>query len=329
MQKKGQGLEALAGDWGQRPQGLKKGRCVLDGIFNIYKEKGFTSHDVVAVVRKTIHMKKVGHTGTLDPDAEGVLPICVGRATKLSDIIMDGRKSYRAVLRLGITTTTEDASGEVLETRPVEFDEEKICRAALSFIGKQEQIPPMYSAIKVNGKKLYELAREGKEIERKARLIEIYDIRIRRFLPPDAVELDVDCSKGTYIRTLCADIGKALGCGGHMAELLRTAAGAFTIENAVRLSQLKEWAEQEQAENHLLSMEQALREFPKIRIAERFTKLLVNGARLPEYSFAEQGGAFAGGETAAVYDSAGNLTGLYTVHKDEAGLYVKPLKMLI
>ncbi len=211
----------------------------------------------------------------------------------------------------------------------MEFDEEKICRAALSFIGKQEQIPPMYSAIKVNGKKLYELAREGKEIERKARLIEIYDIRIRRFLPPDAVELDVDCSKGTYIRTLCADIGKALGCGGHMAELLRTAAGAFTIENSVRLSQLKEWAEQGQAENHLLSMEQALREFPKIRIAERFTKLLVNGARLPEYSFAEQGGAFAEGETAAVYDSTGNLTGLYTVHKDEAGLYVKPLKMLI
>lgn len=301
----------------------------MDGIFNIYKEKGFTSHDVVAVVRKTIHMKKVGHTGTLDPDAEGVLPICVGRATKLSDIIMDGRKSYRAVLRLGITTTTEDASGEVLETRPVEFDEEKIRRAALSFIGKQEQIPPMYSAIKVNGKKLYELAREGKEIERKARMIEIYDIRIRCFLPPDAVEMDVDCSKGTYIRTLCADIGKALGCGGHMAELLRTAAGAFTIENSVRLSQLKEWAEQGQAENHLLSMEQALREFRKIRIAERFTKLLVNGARLPEYSFAEQGGAFAEGETVAVYDSAGNLTGLYTVHKDEAGLYVKPLKMLI
>ena len=316
---------------GQSPTvlALKKGRCVLDGIFNIYKEKGFTSHDVVAVVRKTIHMKKVGHTGTLDPDAEGVLPICVGRATKLSDIIMDGRKSYRTVLRLGITTTTEDASGEILATCPVEFDEEKIRRAVLSFIGKQEQIPPMYSAIKVNGKKLYELAREGKEIERKARLIEIYDIRIRRFLPPDAVELDVDCSKGTYIRTLCADVGKALDCGGHMAELLRTAAGAFTIENAVRLSQLKEWAEQGQAENHQLSMEQALREFPKIHIAERFTKLLVNGARLPAHSFAEQGGAFAEGETAAVYDSAGNLTGLYTVHKDEAGLYVKPLKMLI
>lgn len=187
----------------------------------------------------------------------------------------------------------------------------------------------MYSAIKVNGKKLYELAREGKEIERKARKVEIYDIKISRFLPPDCVEFDVGCSKGTYIRTLCADIGRALGCGGHMAELLRTAAGAFTVENAVRLSQLKEWAEQGQAESHLLSMEQALQGFPKIRISERFTKLLVNGARLRDYSFAERRGSLCEGETAAVYDSAGSLTGLYTVQQDESGIYIKPLKMLI
>lgn len=300
----------------------------MDGIFNIYKEKGFTSHDVVAVVRRTIHMKKVGHTGTLDPDAEGVLPICVGRATKLSDIIMDGRKSYRAMLRLGITTTTEDASGEILETRPVEFDEGKIRQAILSFIGPQEQTPPMYSAIKVNGKKLYELAREGKEIERKARKIEIFGIKIRRFLPPDCVELDVDCSKGTYIRTLCADIGKALGCGGHMAALLRTAAGAFTVENAITLAQLKEWAEQGQAEKHLLSMEQALEGFPKIRISGRFTRLLVNGARLREYSFAAKPAALRAGETAAVYDSGGALVGIYTVYQEE-GLAIKPQKMLI
>lgn len=301
----------------------------MDGIFNIYKEKGFTSHDVVAVVRRTLHMKKVGHTGTLDPDAEGVLPVCVGRATKLSDIIMDGRKSYRAMLRLGVTTTTEDASGEILETRPVAFDEEKIAQAVRSFIGKQEQIPPMYSAVKVNGKKLYELAREGREIERKARKIEIYNIQIRRFLPPDCVELEIDCSKGTYIRTLCADIGRALGCGGHMAELLRTAAGAFRVEDAVTLSQLKEWAEQGQAERHLLSMEQALRDFPRIRISERFTKLLLNGAKLWEYSFAEKDKNLRAGQTAAVYDSAGSLTGLYTVRQDETGLYIKPLKMLI
>jgi tRNA pseudouridine55 synthase len=188
----------------------------LDGIFNIYKEKGFTSHDVVAIVRRTIHMKKVGHTGTLDPDAEGVLPVCVGKATKLSDVIMDGRKSYRAMLRLGMTTTTEDASGEVLETKEVDFNEDKIREVVASFIGRLEQVPPMYSAVKVNGKKLYELAREGKEIERKSRTIEVYDIRIRQFLPPDRVEIDVDCSKGTYIRTLCSEIGKALGCGGHV-----------------------------------------------------------------------------------------------------------------
>ena len=172
----------------------------MDGIFNIYKEKGFTSHDVVAIVRRTIHMKKVGHTGTLDPDAEGVLPVCVGKATKLSDVIMDGRKSYRAMLRLGITTTTEDASGEVLETKEVDFNEDRIREVAASFIGKLEQVPPMYSAVKVNGKKLYELAREGKEIERKSRTIEVYDIRIRQFLPPDRVEFDVDCSKGTLLR---------------------------------------------------------------------------------------------------------------------------------
>lgn len=301
----------------------------MDGIFNIYKEKGFTSHDVVAVVRRTLHMKKVGHTGTLDPDAEGVLPICVGRATKLSDYIMDGRKSYRAVLRLGVTTTTEDASGEILETRPVELDEEKIRQAALSFIGKQEQTPPMYSAIKVNGKKLYELAREGKEIERKARPIEIYGIKIRRFLPPDCVEMDVDCSKGTYIRTLCADIGKALGCGGHMASLLRTAAGAFAVDDAVTLAQLAEWAEQGQAESHLLPMEQALAGFPKIRVSGRFTKLLQNGARLRDYSFAEKPPALREGEIAAVYGEGGALAGLYTVQRDENGFYIKPRTMLI
>ena len=250
----------------------------MDGIFNIYKEKGFTSHDVVAIVRRTIHMKKVGHTGTLDPDAEGVLPVCVGKATKLSDVIMDGRKSYRAMLRLGITTTTEDASGEVLETKAVVFDEEKIRAAVTAFIGRLEQVPPMYSAVKVNGKKLYELAREGKEIARKARTIEVYDIRIRRFLPPDRVEMDIDCSKGTYIRTLCADIGKALGCGGHMAELLRTATGSFSLENAIKLDDLKALAEQERAEEALLTMQEALRDFPVIKIAEGSTKLLYNGA---------------------------------------------------
>lgn len=301
----------------------------MDGIFNIYKEKGFTSHDVVAIVRRTIHMKKVGHTGTLDPDAEGVLPVCVGKATKLSDVIMDGRKSYRAMLRLGITTTTEDASGEVLETKDVDFNEEKIREVIASFIGKLDQVPPMYSAVKVNGKKLYELAREGKEIERKSRTIEVYDIRIRQFLPPDRVEIDVDCSKGTYIRTLCADIGKALGCGGHMAELLRTATGAFSLENAIKLSELKELGEQDRAEEVLLTMEEALKDFPVIKVAEASTKLLYNGGKIQAKFFEEKPASLQIGEIVTVFDHESNLVGLYEIKEEENNFFIKPFKMLI
>lgn len=301
----------------------------MDGIFNIYKEKGFTSHDVVAIVRRTIHMKRVGHTGTLDPDAEGVLPVCVGKATKLSDVIMDGKKSYRAMLRLGITTTTEDASGEILETKAVAFDEDKIRAVAASFIGRLEQVPPMYSAVKVNGKKLYELAREGKEVARKARSIEIYDIRIRRLLPPDRVEMDIDCSKGTYIRTLCADFGKALGCGGHMEALLRTATGSFSLENAIKLEELEALAEQGRAEEALLTMREALGGFPIIKIAEGSTKLLYNGGKIQEAFFTERPKRLAAGEIAAVYDFENHLVGLYTLTREETALCIKPYKMLI
>ena len=301
----------------------------MDGIFNIYKEKGFTSHDVVAIVRRTIHMKKVGHTGTLDPDAEGVLPVCVGKATKLSDVIMDGRKSYRAMLRLGITTTTEDASGEVLETKEVDFNEDKIREVVASFIGRLEQVPPMYSAVKVNGKKLYELAREGKEIERKSRTIEVYDIRIRQFLPPDRVEIDVDCSKGTYIRTLCSDIGKALGCGGHMAELLRTRTGAFSLENAIKLDELKALAEQEKAEEVLLTMEESLEDFPMVKVSEKSQKFLYNGGKIQERFLTEKPAVLTEGEIVATYDHENNLVGLYEIKKEENNYFIKPFKMLV
>ena len=301
----------------------------MDGIFNIYKEKGFTSHDVVAIVRRTIHMKKVGHTGTLDPDAEGVLPVCVGKATKLSDVIMDGRKSYRAMLRLGMTTTTEDASGEVLETKEVDFNEDKIREVVASFIGRLEQVPPMYSAVKVNGKKLYELAREGKEIERKSRTIEVYDIRIRQFLPPDRVEIDVDCSKGTYIRTLCSDIGKALGCGGHMAELLRTRTGAFSLENAIRLDELKALAEQEKVETVLLTMEEALEGFPVVKVSEKSQKFLYNGGKIQERFLTEKPAVLTEGEIVVTYDYENNLVGLYEIKKEENNFYIKPYKMLL
>ena len=269
----------------------------MDGILNIRKEKGFTSHDVVAVVRRILHTKKVGHTGTLDPDAEGVLPVCVGKATKLADIIMDGKKRYRAMVRLGITTTTEDAAGEVLEERKVDFDEEKIRQAVAGFVGEQKQIPPMYSAIKVNGK------------------------------PPDRFEIDVDCSKGTYIRTLCSDIGKALGCGAHMAELTRTRTGSFALEDAITLGELQTMADEGRQEEAFLSMEAALSDFPKIIVSPKSTKMLYNGGRVYA-KFYEAEKELTAGDIAAVFDSEHHLVGLYEV-RDEEGFYIKPFKMLI
>ena len=301
----------------------------MNGILNVYKEPGFTSHDVVAKLRGICKQKKIGHTGTLDPEASGVLPVCLGNATKLCDLLTDKDKEYRAVLLLGVETDTQDTTGQILTEKEVNAGEEDVRSAILSFVGPYDQIPPMYSALKVNGKKLYELAREGKEIARKARTIEVYDIRIRRFLPPDRVEMDIDCSKGTYIRTLCADIGKALGCGGHMAELLRTATGSFSLENAIKLDDLKALAEQERAEDALLTMQEALRDFPVIKIAEGSTKLLYNGGKIQEKYFTKQPKALQEDEIAAVYDFENHLVGLYTLKKEETNFYIKPFKMLV
>ena len=223
-------IKPVNGEWTVKASSSNNAGNGISSLFTM-TAKGLAWHSAYTEV-----------SGSAVPDTQTNrlhIEVDFGKATKLSDVIMDGKKSYRAMLRLGITTTTEDASGEVLETKEVDFNEDKIREVVASFIGRLEQVPPMYSAVKVNGKKLYELAREGKEIERKSRTIEVYDIRIRQFLPPDRVEIDVDCSKGTYIRTLCADIGKALGCGGHMAELLRTATGAFSLENAIKLEELK------------------------------------------------------------------------------------------
>ena len=200
---------------------------MINGIVNIYKEKGYTSHDVVAVLRKVVGQKKIGHTGTLDPDATGVLPVCLGRATKVCELLTDHDKTYEALLLLGKTTDTQDISGEVLEERdPGDLTEEEVRSCIESFIGEYDQIPPMYSALKVNGKKLYELAREGKTVERKSRKVQIHGIRILEMNFPH-VRMEVDCSKGTYIRTLCHDIGEKLQVGGCMEELERTKVGRF------------------------------------------------------------------------------------------------------
>ncbi len=211
-----------------------------NGILNIYKEKGYTSHDVVAKLRGIVKQKKIGHTGTLDPDAEGVLPVCLGKATRLCDMLTDQSKTYEAVLLLGKTTDTQDITGQILEERETgHLTEEEVCACIAGFTGEYAQLPPMYSALKVNGRKLYELARQGIEVERKKRSVTIHEILIQEVSLP-RVRMRVRCSKGTYIRTLCHDIGRELGCGGCMAALLRTQVGCFELKDSMKLREVEE-----------------------------------------------------------------------------------------
>ena len=291
----------------------------MNGIINIYKEKGYTSFDVVAILRKKLWIKKIGHTGTLDPDAEGVLPVCIGKATKVVDLITDKTKRYKAIVKLGITTTTEDASGEVIETRDVVFDEDKIKEAAMSFKGEYDQTPPMYSALKVNGKKLYEYAREGKVIERKSRLVNIIDIEITKFLPPDRFEIDVKCSKGTYIRTLCVDIGEKLGCGAHMEYLLRTEVGSFKLEDALKLDEVEKLVKAEKVEDHLVKVDEVF-DYEKLVVPKELNKYLYNGNKI--ITDKEIGTKYK------VYDFEDKFIGVYIVVQEDK-IYLRPQKMFI
>ena len=211
------------------------------GVVNVNKEKGYTSFDVVAILRR-LYDVKAGHTGTLDPNATGVLPICLGKATKFSETFMGGTKRYTAEVVLGVTTSTGDMTGEVVTRQAKDVSlpgKQKITAAVMSFMGKQEQVPPMYSAIKVGGKKLYDLARAGKTIHRKARPVEIYEIEAFSF-GEGSFKINVCCSKGTYIRSLCSDIGEMLGCGATMGDLVRTRSGPFCIEDALTVGEIKE-----------------------------------------------------------------------------------------
>ena len=249
----------------------------MDGVININKPGGLTSFDVVAILRKTLNMKKIGHTGTLDPDATGVLPICIGKATKLVEFLTSDEKQYIATVKLGITTDTQDISGNVLEERDVCVSEEDILNASKKFTGKIFQIPPMYSAIKVNGKKLYEIARQGEEIERAPREIEIFDISISDFNNGEKTfKMVVSCSKGTYIRTLANDIGEYLGCGATLKELKRTKSGKYNIEQSYTLNEIKEMYENEDL-SFLTPLSDVMDEYDKIFLAERNSWRLVNG----------------------------------------------------
>lgn len=259
----------------------------MDGILNIYKEKGFTSHDVVAKLRGILKMKKIGHTGTLDPEAEGVLPVCLGTATRLCDMLTDKIKEYRVVMRFGIATDTEDMTGEIIEELPVEADETELRAVLPTFLGEQEQIPPMYSAIKVDGKKLYELAREGKVIERKGRPIIIHDILLHS-VKTDTVgslheaELTVVCGKGTYIRSLCRDIGKALGTCACMKSLLRTRSGDSYLENSLKLAEVEALRDAGTLSEHIVTVEQVFKACKAFRMNPEWDKLLLNGNHINE-----------------------------------------------
>lgn len=291
----------------------------MDGIINVYKEAGFTSHDVVAKLRGILRQKKIGHTGTLDPDAVGVLPVCLGKATKVCELLAGEDKSYHAVCRLGIETDTQDISGKVLRSCDYGMvTEEGLHSVVRSFIGETWQIPPMYSACKVNGRKLYELAREGKSIERKPRKITISDIQLSEInLSKGSFAMDVTCSKGTYIRTLCHDIGQALGTAAVMEHLTRTRVSVFHLKDAMKLAEIEAYMRQSQEAlaAKVMPIDALFPNYARYQINAAGVSLLHNGNRLPT-EVLEAAGHLAAqqqriGEPVLVYDEDGRFRAIY------------------
>ncbi|MGV3142244.1 tRNA pseudouridine(55) synthase TruB [Staphylococcus simulans] len=267
---------------------------MMEGILPVFKERGLTSHDVVFKLRKILHTKKVGHTGTLDPEVNGVLPICVGGATKVSDYIMEMGKAYQATVTVGVSTTTEDQTGEVLETKVVSKDltADKIDEAILSFVGEIEQIPPMYSSVKVNGRKLYEYARNNETVERPKRKVRIYEIErnseIRYKDDTCSFDIFIRCGKGTYIRTLATDIGRTLGFPAHMSQLTRVESGGFSIDESLTLDQIDELYKQEALQEKLFPIEYGLKGLPHIQIDDpNIKKRILNGQKFYKNEFSE------------------------------------------
>ncbi len=307
---------------------------MINGILNIYKEKGYTSHDVVARLRGIVGQKKIGHTGTLDPDAEGVLPVCLGRATKVCDLLTDKDKTYRAVLLLGRSTDTQDVSGTVLKERdPSGLDEDVVRTCVQSFTGDYDQIPPMYSALKVGGKKLYELAREGKTVERKSRRVMIYDIRIYKTDLP-RIWMEVDCSKGTYIRTLCHDIGEKLGTGGCMESLIRTRTGEFELRDSRKLDEVETIVREGRLPEILLPTDHVFLNCRALTVKKNAESAACNGNPLRENQVtlralpADSKESLPGENCRyRLYDTAGTFIGIFKY--DETKRLFRPEKMFL
>lgn len=255
---------------------------MTDGILPVFKERGFTSFDVVAKLRGIFSQKKIGHTGTLDPEATGVLVVCLGKATKLVDMLTEERKTYEAHMLAGRETDTQDIWGNTLKESGVCISPEEVRTALFSFVGEYNQIPPMYSALKMNGKKLYELAREGKEVERQPRKVHIYNVDMIEEFNPASNEavFSVSCSKGTYIRTLIHDAGVKLGCGACMSALKRTKAAGFCLEDCVSLSQLREAKEAGTLGDLVIPVERVFEHLPRLVVKEEADRLLKNGNKI-------------------------------------------------
>lgn len=283
---------------------------MIHGVININKEKGYTSHDVVAKLRGIVGQKKIGHTGTLDPDATGVLPVCLGKATKLCDMLTDKSKTYETVMLLGKTTDTQDISGEVLSEGSVEnIDNDAVKKCIGGFVGDYLQVPPMYSALKVNGKKLYELARQGIEVERKARPVVIHEIKILETDLP-RVRMEVSCSKGTYIRTLCHDIGHKLGCGACMEELIRTKVSRFEISDSLTLAQVQELKEQGRLNEIVVPIDAMFSEYEAVTLKKEFASFAYNGNLfLPKHIHEKL--ELTDGKNVRVYDEEGRFIAIY------------------
>ncbi len=308
----------------------------MNGILNVLKPAGMTSFDVIAVARKITHQKKIGHTGTLDPSAVGVLPICFGNATKAIEFMIDKDKVYRAEMTLGVTTDTQDSSGKVISSHLVDVNYNEIVNVCNSFIGELAQLPPMYSAIKVGGKKLYEIARQGETIERDARNIVIYSINVIRIWDEKTVFsnndniveyatkkviFDVHCSKGTYIRTLCNDIGEKLRCGAHMSFLVRTRAGKYDLHSALTLEEIMELANNNTLESKLIPVETVFGEYDKVRLNESDTAKYNNGVWIKTIFEKEKSNI-----TKRVYASDGVFLGIGEVFNDGQGMCLKSKK---
>ncbi|MDY3909539.1 MAG: tRNA pseudouridine(55) synthase TruB [Eubacterium sp.] len=295
----------------------------MNGIIIVNKEKGFTSHDVVAKLRGILHTKKIGHTGTLDPDATGVLPVCIGKATKVCDLLTEKEKTYEAVIRFGLTTDTLDMTGTVLEEKPVHFTKDQLVETLAAFTGEIDQIPPMYSAIKVNGKKLYELARKGQVVERKPRKVTIYELELlSENLSENECTIRVRCSKGTYIRSLCQDIGEALGCGAAMKALVRTGVGRFQIGQALTLSQIEDACRCQNPESLLLTVDSVFDQYRSCQVSEKAMRFLKNG-NLVDASFCDTGEKGPeDGENFRMYGFDGDFYAIYHYEKKDGMFHI-------